>query len=242
MLDLRGQVAVVTGGSRGIGRAIALRFAQMGAKTAICARQPGPLQNTEAQMKLSTRHVLARTVDVTDAQAIQHFVDIIVAKWGRIDILVNNAGVLRSGKVQDLPLEDWDWQFQVNMKGPFLFTKAVLPHMKKQQAGRLIYISSTAALISPPGNACYAATKWGLDGLVGSFARELCDDNIKCHTIRPGYVNTSLFDIPGRPDNPAIDWIEPDEIANSVEFLCGLPAHAQVPDLNYTTTYQRKKF
>ncbi|MDX9753575.1 MAG: SDR family oxidoreductase, partial [bacterium] len=151
-------------------------------------------------------------------------------------------GVMRSGKIHELTVADWDLQYAVNIKGPFLVTKAVLPAMMAQKQGILIYISSTAALISPPGNACYASTKWGLDGMTGSFARELCEYGIKCHTLRPGYVDTHLFDADSRPTNPEIDWIAPEEIANCIEFLCRLPAHAQVPDLNYTTTYQRKKY
>lgn len=242
METLKGSVALITGGSRGIGRAIAFRLAKLGCKIAICARQPASLQNTEAELKIQTRNVLARSVDVTDASAVQQLVETVIEKWGCIDLVINNAGILRSGKIHELPVDDWDLQYAVNIKGPFLVTKAVLPHMIKQKQGLLIYISSTAALISPPGNACYASTKWGLDGMVGSFARELCDYNIKCHTIRPGYVDTSLFENDGKPQNPDIDWIDPEEIADTVEFLCHLPPHAQVPDINYTTTYQRKKY
>lgn len=239
---LREKIAVVTGGSRGIGRAIALRLAAMGYKIAICGRDSSSLQIAEGELKCVRRHVIARTVDVTDSESVHAFIDQVLQKWGKIDVVINNAGVLRSGLIQDLPVADWDLQFAVNLKGPFLVTKAVVPHMIERKNGSLIYISSTAALISPPGNACYAATKWGLDGMVGSFARELCEFNIKCHTIHPGYVDTTLFDESGKPENTEIDWISPSEIADGVEFLLKLPAHAQVPDLTYTTTYQRKKF
>jgi 3-oxoacyl-[acyl-carrier protein] reductase len=242
MTDVRGKTALITGGSQGIGRAIALRLGALGVKVAICARGLASLKSTQEELSQAGVPCLARAVDVTSAAQVYSYVHDIVAEWDRIDIVVNNAGVLRSGLIRDLPVEDWDLQFAVNLKGPFLVTRAVLPYMRQQQSGTLIYISSTAALISPPGNACYAATKWGLDGLVGSFARELCDDHIKCHTLRPGYVDTSLFDEAGRPENPDIDWIDPMEIADGVAYLLQLPHHAQVPDLTYTTTYQRKKF
>jgi len=241
MKDMLNQVVFITGGSRGIGKAIALRFARAGAKVAICGRKPESLREAEQELRAITPNVLAVTADIADGTSIRNAVADIQDQWGTIDILVNNAGIYRPGSVLDTSPEEWDRQFAINLKGPFLTTQAVIPQMMERRRGTIIFISSAIALISPPDNSCYTATKRGLEGFVGCIAQELCEYGIKVHVVRPGFTDTSIFDEIGKPPLE-IDWIDPAEIAAAVEFLCRLPEHAQVPELTYLTTFQRKSY
>ena len=241
MKDFHNRVVFITGGSRGIGKAIALRFARAGAKVAICARNQESLLKAKQELRAVSQDVLALTADISNSDSIKTCVKEIRDTWGPIDILVNNAGIYRFGKVTEATPEEWDRQFAINLKGPFLVTQAVVPQMIERRSGIIIFISSTIALISPPENACYTATKRGLEGFVGCIAQELCEHGIKVHVVRPGFTDTSIFDEIGKPPLD-IDWIAPDEIAEAVEFLCCLPEHAQVPELTYMTTFQRKEY
>ncbi len=232
------KVVFVTGGSRGMGFAIAKKFAENGAKTAICARDADSLQRAEYELRKISPQIIAFPADIADARSVKYGIEQINAAFGPIDILVNNAGIYRPGKIMDTSLSEWENQLAINLKGPFLVTQAVAPQMMERRSGRIIFISSMLAIVSLPGNACYTATKWGLEGFIGCIAQELCEYGIVVHTIRPGMTDTSIFDEIGKPDME-IDWIDPAEIANTVDFLCRLPAHAQVPEITYTNTFQR---
>lgn len=240
MTDLQGQVAFITGGSSGIGKATAKRLAEAGMKVAICARRADKLERALAELRLITPHSIARPVDITDSAAVRAFVGEIEDTLGPIDVLVNNAGIYRFNSVLDTSTEEWDLQFNINLKGQFIVSKAVIPGMVQRKTGRVIFISSTIALISPENNACYTACRRGLEGFAGSIARELMEHNINVHVLRPGFTDTDAYnEIGGKPDWE-IDWIAPEEIASTIEFLCKLPKHAQIPELSYMTSYQRK--
>ncbi len=241
MDKLHNKVVFVTGGSRGIGFAIVKRLAERGAKVSFCARKENILREAEAQVKEITPDVYAFPADITDAQTIQQGVSEIGKNFGPIDILVNNAGIYIPGNVVDTALEQWEKQFAINLKGAFIVSKAVAPQMIERQSGRMIFISSTIALISPPGNSCYTATQWGFDGFVGCIAPELLERGIYVHTLRPGFTDTSIFDEIGKPDMD-IDWLDSKEIADAVDYLCQLPDHVQVPELTCMTTFQRKEY
>lgn len=239
MNELNGQVAFITGGSSGIGKASALRLARLGMKVAICARRKEKLDRALKELQAITPHAAAFTVDITHLSQVESCVKQIETQLGPIDVLINNAGIYRFGSIFDTTPDHWDMQFDINLKAPFLVTKAVAPSMVERKTGRIIFISSTIALISPELNTCYTACKWGLEGFVGSMAQEMLDHNINVHVVRPGFTDTDVFEEIGKPDLE-IDWIEPDEIAGAIEFLCRLPWHAQVPDLTYMTTFQRR--
>jgi NADP-dependent 3-hydroxy acid dehydrogenase YdfG len=238
---LENKVVLVTGGSRGIGNAIAVKTAQAGAKVAICARSRESLDKAVAQLQQITPDILGIQTDVSQSKDVTACIKQINDAWGAVDILINNAGIYRYAGILENSTEDWDAQFAVNLKGPFLMTHAVVPGMKAQKSGTIIFISSMVAVMSIPQHSCYSATKWGLDGFAGSIGQELCEYGIKVHTLRPGMTDTSIFDEIGKPDMD-IDWIEPEEIADAVDFLLRLPKHAQVPELNYTSTAHRKEY
>lgn len=238
---LEGKTVFITGGTRGIGRATAVRFAKAGAKVAICGRRVESLREAEAELKTLAPAAYAFRAGIEDRAAIEAGAAAVKDALGPIDILINNAGIYQPNPLLEVSAEEWDRQFGINLKGTFIVTQAVVPQMIENGGGRIVFVSSTIAQISPPGNACYTATKWGLEGFAGCVAQELLDHNITTHVLRPGFTDTTIFDEIGKPDMD-IDWIDPDEIAAAAEFLCGLPPHAQVPELTYMTTFQKRSY
>ncbi len=241
MQSLENKSVLITGGSRGIGKAIAFHFAKKEANVAICARSPEPLAKAEKELLAISPTSMAVQCDASKKQDIENCVKQVKERFGKIDILINNAGTYVPGNILDTSVEEWDRQFEINLKGPFLMTQAVVPHMIDNGGGIIIFVSSTIGLESPAGISLYTATKWGLDGFSGSISPELLDENIKVHTLRPGFTDTSIFDEIGKPDID-IDWLQPEELAHAAEYLCTLPQHAHVPELTYMTTFQRKGY
>lgn len=241
MKFLEGQTAFVTGGSRGMGKAIALHLAGAGAKVAVCARRESYLEEAARELRAVTPDSLALPLDIRRAEDVRAAVERIETTLGPIDILINNAGIYRNGAVWEMPVADWDAQFDINLKGQFLVTRAVAPGMIARRRGRIIFISTVSALFSFPGVSCYTAVKRGLEGFAGCLGQELCEYGIKVHVLRPGFTETAIFEETGKPDLD-IDWIQPREIAAAVEFLLRLPEHAQMPELTYMTTFDRIQY
>ncbi len=241
-LLLKNKVAWVTGGSRGMGRAIAERLVRLGAKTAICARRLDSLERAVAELQALSPEVIGVAADVSLSDDVDRCIQEIGNRWGSVDILINNAGIYRFGNIENVSPGEWDAQFAINLKAPFLTTRAVVPGMMEKKEGTIVFISSMVAVHTFPQHSCYAASKWGLDGFAGSVAQELVEHGIKVHVLRPGFTDTTIFeDIGGKPKLD-VDWIAPEEIAGAVEFLLRLPRHAQVPELNYTTTAHRRGY
>src|SRR5580698_3047587 len=173
MSQLANQIAVVTGAGRGIGRAIALKFAHEGADVVVVSRTPENSEKVAAEIRALGRKAWAHAVDVADAAAVSAAAAKILAECGKVDILVNNAGVTRDGLLMRMSDADWDTVLNTNLKGAFLVTKAFSRGFAKQRSGRIINISSVIGLIGNPGQANYAASKAGLIGFTQSVAREL---------------------------------------------------------------------
>ena len=187
-------IAVVTGASRGIGRAVALCFASAGARVAITAvADRTALAEAQRDIAGAGADVLATIADVARRADVDGFVQAIVAKWGRIDILVNNAGVMtRPAPMVELEVRKWDYTIAVNLRGPFLVTQAVLPFMLKQKSGSIINVSSTLGRGAYPNFVAYATSKWGLEGFTQTLAAELSSARIRVNSVEPGYVATKL--------------------------------------------------
>jgi len=188
-----GQVAVVTGAGRGIGEAIAKRFADNGAKVAIVSRTEANSQKVAESINAShPDFAKPYAVDVSDFDAVQKIGEQILADFGRCDILVNNAGITRDTLAMRMSSEDWDIVLNTNLKGAFNFSRAVLRSMVKQRYGRLINISSVSGLLGLAGQANYAASKAGLIGLTKTLARELASRNITANVVAPGFIETDM--------------------------------------------------
>lgn len=192
MSQLANQVAVVTGAGRGIGRAIALKFAAEGADIACVSRTVENSEKVAQEVRALGRQAWAYAVDVADASAVAAAAEKILADAGRVDILVNNAGVTRDTLLMRMSDADWDTVLDTNLKGAFLFTKALARSFIKQRSGRIINVSSVVGLIGNAGQCNYAASKAGLIGFTKSVAREVASRGITVNALAPGFVETDM--------------------------------------------------
>jgi 3-oxoacyl-[acyl-carrier protein] reductase len=186
MGKLDGQVAIVTGGSRGIGRAVALAFAREGARVVVTAVEDREaLEKTEAEIVALGGDVFGVLANVARRSDIERLVQSVIAKWGRIDILVNNAGILRPAPLDQISEEHWDQTLAVHLKGTFNCTQAVMPFMKQQRKGKIINLAAPSALRGSYGVADYAAAKGGIIAFTRNAANELKTHNIQANCISP---------------------------------------------------------
>ena len=189
---LANQVAVVTGAGRGIGRGIALKFAQAGADVACVSRTVENSEKVAGEVRALGRKAWALAVDVSDAAAVGAAGEKILAETGRVDILVNNAGITRDGLLMRMSEADWDVVLDTNLKGAFLFTKAFTRAFLKQRSGRIINVASVIGLIGNAGQANYAASKAALIGFTKSVAREFASRGITVNALAPGFIETDM--------------------------------------------------
>jgi 3-oxoacyl-[acyl-carrier protein] reductase len=192
MSQLINQIAVVTGAGRGIGRAIALKFAHEGADVVVISRTAENSEKVAEEVRALDRRAWAFAVDVADSAAVAAAAEKILAETGKVDILVNNAGVTRDGLLMRMSDADWDTVLDTNLKGAFLVTKAFVRAFIKQRSGRIINITSVIGLIGNAGQCNYAASKAGLIGFTRSAARELASRGITVNAIAPGFIETDM--------------------------------------------------
>ncbi len=192
MSSLANQIAVVTGAGRGIGRAIALRFAAAGADVVCVSRTAQNSEKAAGEVKALGRKAWALAVDVADSAAVGAAAERILAEAGRVDVLVNNAGIARDGLLMRMSDADWDAVLNTNLKGTFAFTRAFTRSFLKQRSGRIINISSIIGLIGNAGQANYAASKAALIGFTKACARELGSRGITVNAIAPGFIDTDM--------------------------------------------------
>lgn len=227
-VDLNGQVALVTGASRGIGRAIAVRLASCGATVAGVARSLSALEGTLQAIRDAGGTAEGWAANVADAADVRRVVDEVEAKFQKIHVLVNNAGITRDGLV--LRMEDDAWQdvIDTNLKGTFLFCRAVGAIMMRGRYGRIINISSVSGLMGNPGQANYSASKAGVIGFSRTVARELASRNITVNVVAPGFITTDMTDVlPEKIKTEVKERVPvrrlgtPEDIADLVCYLAG---------------------
>jgi len=225
-MSLTGQVALVTGGARGIGREIALALAQAGADLALFDVNAELLEGTAKDLRAVGRRAEGLVVDVTDGKQVDDGVAKVLDKLGRIDILVNNAGITKDGLLVRMDDAQWDRVLNINLRGTFLCTRAVAKHMMKQRRGRIVSIASIVGLIGNPGQANYAASKAGVIGFTKAVAKELARRGVTCNAIAPGFIQTDMTDaLPEQARQRLLDAIpmgslgEAKDVAQAALFL-----------------------
>jgi NAD(P)-dependent dehydrogenase (short-subunit alcohol dehydrogenase family) len=215
-MELQGEVAVVTGGGRGIGRAIALRLAAAGARVALGARTEPEVQAVTAEIEHAGGVALPLLLDVTVAAAVTRFADAVRARLGEPLVLVNNAGLVRRGRLDEAPPGLWDEVVAANLTGTYLVTRAFLPGMRARGRGRIVNVASISGRQGTAQLTAYCAAKHGIIGLTRALAEELRRDGLQVNAVCPGSVDTAMLQqgVPGaKPGMP------PDDVARTVQFL-----------------------
>ena len=226
-MSMKGKTAIVTGGSRGIGRAICLELARRGANVVFSyAGNTVAAEDTLAQLQALGVKTFALQGDVTDAQAAKVLVDTAVKEMGSLDILVNNAGITRDGLAMTMKEEDFDAVVATNLKGAFLCAKAAARPMMRARYGRIVNLTSVVALRGNPGQVNYCASKAGLIGMTKSLARELGSRGITVNAVAPGYIQTDMTaDMPDAAKEAMLASVplsrsgKPEDVARAVAFL-----------------------
>jgi 3-oxoacyl-[acyl-carrier protein] reductase len=225
-VDLSGQVALVTGASQGLGRAIAETLAASGATVALVARSVAKLADVATGIRAAGGKAEEFPCDVTKGEDIQRVVDGVIEKLGRLDILVNNAGVTRDTLLPRMSDEEWDEVLTTNLRGPFLFMRAASRPMMQQRYGRIINVSSVSGMIGNPGQSNYSSSKAGLIGLTKTVAKELAGRKITVNAVSPGFIASDMTAALGpalldevKKRVPAKRLGESWEIAEAVLFL-----------------------
>ena len=230
-MSLQDKVAIITGGSKGIGKSTAVLFADEGAKVVITGRNEDDLKDTVSKSSGEIEYIIS---DVSKNEDCKKAVDFTLEKFGRVDILFNNAGVLPLGFAHETSEEDWDWAFDINVKGSFLMAKNVIPHMIEQGGGVIINNASILGLKAIPGAAAYNSTKGAIVQFTRSMALEYADKGIRVNCICPGTILTPMVEkfLEEAPEveeflkatQPIVNHLgrfgKPEEIAHAVKFLC----------------------
>ena len=234
-MDFKGQVAVITGGARGIGKTIAEALARKGVNIVIADISSEQAQGTAAEIEKLGVKATGVGLDVSKAEEVNKVFGEISKDYGKIDILVNNAGVTRDGLIMRMKEEDWDAVININLKSVFLCSKEAVKVMAKQRYGRIINISSVVAFMGNPGQANYSASKAGMVGLTKTTAKEYASRGITANAVAPGFITTAMTE--ALPENVKEDMKRAiplgrfgttDDVANAVVFLAS-------PEAGYIT-------
>lgn len=226
-MKLENQVAIITGGGRGIGKSTALAFAQEGADLVLAARTPSEIEAVAAEVCALGRQALVIPTDVTQKSQVDAMVKRTLDRFGRVDILVSNAGVAIHNSIPKIREEDWDLNIAVNLKGVFLCTQAVFSHMCERKSGHIVNVSSVSGKTGHPNGGAYCAAKFGVVGFTETTNNEGRPHGVKASVVCPGPVDTKM-----RRDNHPDDVIEhltlPEEIADLILFLVSQSPRAHI--------------
>lgn len=227
MINLKGKVAIVTGGSRGIGKEVAKKLASFGADLVInyTSKEEEALKTKEEIEAIGVKCVTAKC-DVSKSEEVNDMVDKTIEEFGQVDILVNNAGITKDGLLMRMKEEDFDKVIEINLKGVFNCTKAVTKPMMKRKYGKIINMASVVGVIGNPGQANYCASKAGVIGFTKATARELASRNININAVAPGFIDTDMTKILSDDlkqsmlnNIPKNTFGKPEDVANVVAFL-----------------------
>ncbi len=244
-MDVNGSVAIVTGATRGMGRAISARLAEVGARVALVARDQAALDEVEAAIRGTGGEATAFRADVTDRVSVESMVEAVVTHFGRVDILVNCAFWGPPGSLEQTDEEFWDRTLDTTLKGPYLCARAVHPMMREQGTGAIVNIGSLAGKIGEDNRTAYCAAKWGLEGLTAALRVELHRQGIRVHLLSPGATDTSFWseNAPGLTATQLERFIPPEVIADAVMWVLTTPEAVHIPDIaihNYRDPFEGK--
>ena len=216
---LSGRVAIVTGASRGVGRAVAVRFAREGARVVICSRTPKDVEAVAKEIRRDGGDVLAVKADVSQERDVDRLAAMTLERFLRIDVLVNNAGVLTPrAAIERVRVTDWDLTMAVNLRGPFLCMRAILPHLRAQRSGSIINVTSGAGKRASPLWGPYAVSKFGIEGLTALVAEETRADGIRVNAVNPGGTRTDMRSAAYPQENPQ-SLPAPEDLAGVFVYL-----------------------
>ena len=226
-ISLKDKVAIVTGGARGIGKAIAGTLARLGASVVVADLKAELAEETAKEIAASTgQKAIALSVDVSDNESAKAMVKSVLDEFGKVDILVNNAGITRDGLIMRMSEQDWDMVLNINLKGAFNCSQAIVRQMMKQKSGRIINISSVSGVSGQAGQTNYSSSKAGLIGFTKALGKEVGSRNVTVNAVAPGFIETDLtVDLPeevrqwGINLTPLGHFGVPQDIANAVAFL-----------------------
>ncbi|MDH4238658.1 MAG: SDR family oxidoreductase [Phycisphaerae bacterium] len=228
---LKGKVAIVTGASRGIGKAISLAMAKEAATVVLAARAMDKLKETAEQVTAAGGKAHIIPTELTDERSIKNLVKATGERFGRLDILINNAGITHSAKLEETLTKDYDRCMSINARAPFILCREALPLLKKAEAAYIINIASVVGVKGYPLQSAYTASKHALRGMTISLAEELRGSNIRVHLLCPGGVDTELVQ-KVRPDIKKQDLMQPEEIAELVLYLVTHKGNAVIDELH----------
>jgi NAD(P)-dependent dehydrogenase (short-subunit alcohol dehydrogenase family) len=229
--QLSGKIAIVTGASRGIGRAISLALAKEDATVVLAARNEPKLEEIAKLIQKAGGKAEVIVTELTEENSIKNLVARVTEKFAAIDILVNNAGITHSAALEKTATADWDKCFAVNSRGPFILCREALPLLRKSERGYIINIASVVGVKGYPLQSAYTASKHAIRGMTMSLAEELKGSNIRVHLLCPGGVDTDLID-QVRPDIKKEDLMQPEEIAELVVYLVTHEGNAVIDELH----------
>jgi 3-oxoacyl-[acyl-carrier protein] reductase len=234
-MDFKGQVAIVTGGARGIGRAIVERLAQRGVGLAIADLNSDEANEAAAELRAVGVKAMGIKLDVSKSEDVKKVFEDICKEFNRIDILVNNAGITKDGLLLRMKEEDWDSVMDINLKSVFLCSREAIREMSQRRYGRIVNITSVAAFMGNPGQANYSASKAGIVGLTKTMAREYASRGITVNAVAPGFIKTAMTDVLPEKVKEEVKKQIPlgvfglvEDVANAVVFLAS-------PDSRYIT-------
>jgi NADP-dependent 3-hydroxy acid dehydrogenase YdfG len=232
-MSLQDQVAIITGASKGIGKSIALSCARERMKITLAARTKSELDKAAEEVTHAGGEALVVPTDVSRGQAVDQLISQTLESFGKIDVLINNAGMGILAPVDELSIQDFDRMFAINMRGVFLCTRAVLPHMKNRKSGAIINISSLAGKNFFKGGSGYAATKWALNGFTKCLMLEAREYNIRVSVICPGSVDTEFSPHNGKDPTKIL---QPQDVADAVLTVLRLPPNALMSEVDLRPT------
>jgi NAD(P)-dependent dehydrogenase (short-subunit alcohol dehydrogenase family) len=230
MMKLEGKKAIVTGGGRGIGRAIALAIAEEGCDVAIVSRTRSEIERVAGEVSMFGSQGIAIQADISEPADVKYMVDKTLNAFGRIDILINNAGIAIFKPFLDLTLDDWDRTMAVNLRGAFLCAQETAKYMVEQESGTIVNVCSSASKKAYPNQLAYVASKHGMMGLSKTLSIELQPYGIKVYAICPGGVDTRLT-ADARPEVDRSEWMHPEDIAHVVLMLLTMHDRATIDEI-----------